>query len=157
MVCNTIEFALVLNQCSITMNMSLTADSVTLSDARSYIPPVQIDEIMRGASVGVIVASKSQKFPVGSYAHGQPGWTEIAVIKEKHLEKIDVPKNGKVTDTLGVLGKFRSFNRFTSSSSPDLLCFTHPKNTSRCKPKITMLILTRIDWSYCLLWHPRRW
>jgi NADPH-dependent curcumin reductase CurA len=60
---------------------------------------------MRGAAVGVIAASKSSKFPVGSYAHAQPGWTELAVIKEKHLEKIDVPKNGKVTDTLGVLGK----------------------------------------------------
>jgi NADPH-dependent curcumin reductase CurA len=60
---------------------------------------------MRGSAVGVITASKSKSFPIGSYAYGQPGWTELAIVKEKHLEKIDVPHNGKVTDILGVLGE----------------------------------------------------
>jgi NADPH-dependent curcumin reductase CurA len=79
-------------------------------DARSYVPPVQIDEIMRGAAIGVITASKSSKFPVGSYAIANIGWTELAVAKDKHLEKIEVPSNGKVTDALGVLGKKHIFN-----------------------------------------------
>lgn len=76
-----------------------------LVDSRSYIPPVQIDEIMRGSAIGVVKASKSSKYPVGSYAIANIGWTELAVAHEKTLEKIDVPANGKVTDALGVLGK----------------------------------------------------
>ena len=60
---------------------------------------------MRGVAIGVIKASKADSFPVGSYATGTVGWTEVAVVKAKNLEKIDVPKNGKVTDALGVLGK----------------------------------------------------
>ncbi|KIW06209.1 uncharacterized protein PV09_02686 [Verruconis gallopava] len=75
-----------------------------LNDARSYIPPVQIGEIMRGSAVGIIKASKSSKFPVGSYAVGNVGWTELAIVKEKHLEKMDLPPNGRVTDALSVLG-----------------------------------------------------
>lgn len=75
------------------------------ADTRSYVPPVQIGEVMRGAAIGVIKASKSDAFPVGSYASGTIGWTELAVVKSKHLEKVDIPENGKITDALGVLGK----------------------------------------------------
>lgn len=74
-------------------------------DTRSYIPPVQIGEVMRGAAVGVVKASKSDAFPVGSYATGTVGWTELAVMPSKQLEKVDIPRNGKITDALGVLGK----------------------------------------------------
>jgi NADPH-dependent curcumin reductase CurA len=75
-----------------------------MSDVRSYIPPVQIGEIMRGGTVGIIKASKSKAFPVGSYASGNVGWTELAIAKDKHLEKIEIPSNGRVTDALGCLG-----------------------------------------------------
>ncbi|KAL9576372.1 MAG: hypothetical protein Q9212_007156 [Teloschistes hypoglaucus] len=75
-----------------------------LNDTRSYVPPVKIGEVMRGFAIGLIKASKSSSFPVGSYATGRAGWTEYAIADEKDLEKTDVPSNGKVTDTLGVLG-----------------------------------------------------
>ena len=63
---------------------------------------------MRGAAVGQVIASRSPNFPVGSYALGNAGWTELAVVKDKHLEKMQIPKNGKVTDALGVLGEARA-------------------------------------------------
>ncbi|KAI4099952.1 MAG: hypothetical protein L6R37_005748 [Teloschistes peruensis] len=75
-----------------------------LNDTRSYIPPVKIGEVMRGMAIGIIKASKSSSFPVGSYANGRVGWTEYAVANEKGLEKTDVPSIGKITDALGVLG-----------------------------------------------------
>ena len=75
-----------------------------LLDTRSYIPPVQIGEVMRGVAVGQILESKSTKFPVGTYASAGVGWTELAIVKEKNLERVDVPEGGKVTDALGVLG-----------------------------------------------------
>ncbi|KAL8991095.1 MAG: hypothetical protein Q9177_000406 [Variospora cf. flavescens] len=75
-----------------------------LNDKRSYIPPVQIGEVMRGIAVGIVKASKSDAFPVGSYAIGTVGWTEFAIMNSKQLEKVDIPHNGKITDALGVLG-----------------------------------------------------
>lgn len=72
---------------------------------------------MRGAAIGVIKASKSDAFPIGSYATGTVGWTELAIVNGKHLEKVEIPKNGQITDALGVLGMsiifFRSRARGT--------------------------------------------
>lgn len=76
-----------------------------LNDTRSYIPPVQIGEVMRGSCIGHVVASKSSAFPEGTTAlASDAGWTEYAILDEKRLEKITVPPNGRVTDALGVLG-----------------------------------------------------
>ena len=75
-----------------------------LNDVRSYIPPVQIGEIMRGSTVGIVKASKSPKFKVGDYAVGMTGWTEIAVVKDKEISKMNLPANGRATDALSVLG-----------------------------------------------------
>ncbi|KAL8972705.1 MAG: hypothetical protein Q9197_002665 [Variospora fuerteventurae] len=75
-----------------------------LNDTRSYIPPVKIGEVMRGFAVGIVKASKSDAFPVGSYATGAVGWTEFAIMNSKQLERVDIPHNGKITDALSVLG-----------------------------------------------------
>lgn len=75
-----------------------------LNDARSYVPPVQIGELMRGAAIGLVTASKSSSFPVGTYAYGSVGWTEFAVVKEKALQKLDLPNGAVPTDALSVLG-----------------------------------------------------
>jgi len=75
-----------------------------LNPTRSYIPPVAIGAVMRGTGVGLIVASKSAKFPVGTYATGMCGWTEYAVLKEKFVERLDLPEGAVPTDALGVLG-----------------------------------------------------
>ncbi len=59
---------------------------------------------MRGAVIGKVVASKSNKFTAGNYVTASPGWTELAVVDEKEASLLEVPENGKVTDALGVLG-----------------------------------------------------
>ncbi|KAH7068497.1 hypothetical protein FB567DRAFT_541187 [Paraphoma chrysanthemicola] len=75
-----------------------------LNPTRSYIPPVEIGAVMRGSGIGLIVASKSSKFPVGTYATGFCGWSEYAVLKEKLVEPLDLPKGAVPTDALSVLG-----------------------------------------------------
>ncbi|PQE19360.1 Zinc-binding dehydrogenase protein [Rutstroemia sp. NJR-2017a BVV2] len=75
-----------------------------LNDKRSYIPPVQIGEIMRGMAIGRVVASKSPKHKVGGYVTATSGWTEVAIVPAKDVTPLEVPANGKVTDALGVLG-----------------------------------------------------
>jgi hypothetical protein len=64
---------------------------------------------MRGAAVGVIISSKSRTFPVGSYVGSDVGWAEYAIVKEKHLERLDLPQNAKITDALGILGEYLSY------------------------------------------------
>ena len=75
-----------------------------LNPTRSYIPPVEIGAVMRGSGIGLIVASKSKKFPVGTYATGMCGWSEYSVLNEKHVESLDLPEGAVPTDALGVLG-----------------------------------------------------
>ncbi|KAJ9106860.1 hypothetical protein QFC19_002989 [Naganishia cerealis] len=47
-----------------------------LRDARSYIPPVKINEVMRAAGVGKVVASKCPKRQVGDEVEGTFGWQD---------------------------------------------------------------------------------
>lgn len=78
-----------------------------LDDRPSYLPPVAIGEIMRGYALGRVTASKSEKFPVGSYGVGMVGWTEQAIINESALEAVATPDpadGGRLTDVLSVLG-----------------------------------------------------
>lgn len=75
-----------------------------LNDVRSYVPPVPVGGKMRGDSIGVVKASKSSKYPTGTYAIGSSGWAEYAVLPEKALTPLDLPQGAVLTDALGVLG-----------------------------------------------------
>jgi len=107
-----------------------------LNDTRSYIPPVQIGEIMRGGAIGTIKASKDPNFPVGSYASGLVGWSELAVVKGKNLEKVHVPKGGRLTDSMAVLGKF----------------LFYPETLRNTRARDMLMIRDRNHWSYRLFW-----
>lgn len=73
-------------------------------DKRSYIPPVKIGEVMRGVSIGKVIASRSPKHKAGDYVSAFTGWKEVAIVASKDVTPIDLPANGKLTDALGVLG-----------------------------------------------------
>ena len=77
-----------------------------LNNTRSYIPPVPIGSVMRGVVIAKVIGSKSAKYPVGSYVSASAGWTELAVFDDssKDLQTVEVPKEGRLTDALGVLG-----------------------------------------------------
>ena len=79
-----------------------------LNDTRSYIKPVQIGEVMRGSSVGTVLASKSSKFKTGELVvTNAAGWVEYAVLSEKLCEPIPDTGEGKrrsAIDSMSVLG-----------------------------------------------------
>ncbi|KAJ2917408.1 hypothetical protein MD484_g3005, partial [Candolleomyces efflorescens] len=76
-----------------------------IRDARSYLPPVKIGEVMRAVGLGVVVqAGPGSKFKVGDYVSGAWGMQEYAVAKDQHLEKLEVPAGVEPLDYLGVLG-----------------------------------------------------
>ncbi|KAI0014691.1 hypothetical protein F4780DRAFT_187889 [Xylariomycetidae sp. FL0641] len=75
-----------------------------LNDARSYMPPVQIGEVMRGGAICRVLASKSSKVKQGDLVMAFCGWTEVAIIDEAQADPIQLPKNARITDAISVLG-----------------------------------------------------
>ena len=74
-----------------------------MNDAPSYIPPVALDAVMRAGGAGKIVASRDSKFAPGDYVTGTLNVQEYAILKGKHLIKVD-PSLAPLTVFLNVLG-----------------------------------------------------
>lgn len=57
-------------------------------DRNSYIPPVELGEIMRSSGVAEVVESRHDDFAVGDRVVGMIGWTEYAVSDGQGLNKL---------------------------------------------------------------------
>lgn len=81
-----------------------------MNDAKSYIRPVAIGEIMRAGGIGKVVATRSPKFAVGDHVAGGIGvqeyWIGQADDKATALQKIDaaVAPLPKYLNALGMPG-----------------------------------------------------
>jgi len=76
-----------------------------MNDVPSYIPPVQIGEPMRAWGVGEVVASRNDRFPVGTLVSGRMGWQEYALLDGTPQFGISiVPPGVPPTAALGVFG-----------------------------------------------------
>jgi NADPH-dependent curcumin reductase CurA len=60
-----------------------------MNEGRSYVPPVQIGEVMRAGGVGQVVASNHPSFTEGDTVYGTLGIQEYATLDGKTLTKID--------------------------------------------------------------------
>jgi NADPH-dependent curcumin reductase CurA len=74
-----------------------------MSDARSYVPPVALGEVMEGGVVGEVVASNHPRYAAGDVVEGRLGWREYAVSDGKGVRKIDRAA-APISAALGVLG-----------------------------------------------------
>jgi hypothetical protein len=79
-----------------------------MNDAKSYIPPVGINEVMRAGGIGEVIASKNPNFAVGDLVNASLGVQEYCLIpadliKRSGLFKIDT-RLGSPTQWLNVLG-----------------------------------------------------
>jgi NADPH-dependent curcumin reductase CurA len=74
-----------------------------LNDTRSYIAPVQLDEVMRAGGVGKIIKSKNKDFKEGDFVYGQTGVQQYVVTDGKGYHKID-PSLAPLPMYLGTLG-----------------------------------------------------
>jgi len=74
-----------------------------MSDAKSYVPPVEIGAVMVGQTVGAVVDSKHPGFKLGDRVLTQLGWQSHGVAKGKELRLIDT-KRVPASYYLGVLG-----------------------------------------------------
>jgi hypothetical protein len=74
-----------------------------MSAARSYIPPIEIGEVMRALAGGRMIASCHRGFAPGDWVHGPFGVQEHAVSDGQNAYKIEV--TGRLPAAyLGVLG-----------------------------------------------------
>jgi NADPH-dependent curcumin reductase len=79
-----------------------------MNDAKSYIPPVGIGEVMRAGGVGKVIASQNPKFAVGDLVSAGLGVQEYMLVAEDQIKRnglfrID-PRLGTITQWLNVLG-----------------------------------------------------
>ncbi len=74
-----------------------------LNDAKSYIPPVGIGEVMRALSLSQVEASNHPGFEVGDYVTGTQGVQLYALSDGEGLRKVD-PGLGPLPRYLSVLG-----------------------------------------------------
>jgi NADPH-dependent curcumin reductase CurA len=74
-----------------------------VSDAKSYVPPVGIGEVMRAYAVGIIDASNHPDFKVGEAVQGLLGVQQYAVSKGTRVYKVD-PSTAPLERWVGGLG-----------------------------------------------------
>jgi NADPH-dependent curcumin reductase CurA len=74
-----------------------------MSDAKSYVPPVQLGEVMVGQTVGEVIESQDPRFKPGDKVLTPLGWQLYGVAKGSELTPIDA-KRAPASYYLGVLG-----------------------------------------------------
>ncbi|MCW2872302.1 NADP-dependent oxidoreductase [Actinacidiphila oryziradicis] len=74
-----------------------------MNDAKSYLPPFELNQPMQGGAVGQVVASNAEGFAVGDHVLHSFGWREYAVVDAKQAVKVD-PEQAPLSAYLGVLG-----------------------------------------------------
>ena len=74
-----------------------------MNDAKSYIPPVQLDEVMRAGSIGEVIESKHEKYNVGDYLTGWGGVQQYVKTNGENWYKVD-PNLAPLPVYIGTLG-----------------------------------------------------
>ncbi|HEY2391214.1 MAG TPA: NADP-dependent oxidoreductase [Candidatus Angelobacter sp.] len=74
-----------------------------MNDAKSYIAPVGIGDVMRAGAIGKVIASQNPGFAVGDHVVGAFGVQEYAISDGKGLNRVD-PKLAPLPVYLGTLG-----------------------------------------------------
>ncbi|NNN00159.1 MAG: NADP-dependent oxidoreductase [Candidatus Eremiobacteraeota bacterium] len=74
-----------------------------MSELRSYVPPVALDAVMVGGTVGKVLASNDPRFAVGDLALGYGGWQRYSVEPADTLQKLDSAM-AHPSYALGILG-----------------------------------------------------
>ena len=73
-----------------------------LTDMPGYLPPIQIDEVIRSSGMARVIASKSERFQEGELVNGLVGWQTHLVTDGKGFTK--VPEILPIPTMINVLG-----------------------------------------------------
>ncbi len=92
---------------SLVRNLYLSLDPtnrVWMSDMEQYLPPVALGAVMRGITVGRVVASRDPRLSVGDAVQGMGGWQDYWVAKAGEASKLRDDGQTPLTLYLGLLG-----------------------------------------------------
>jgi len=80
---------------------------VWMSEAKSYWPPVPLDDVMRAQGIGEVVESRNPKYPVGGWVSGMTGVRTELVSDGKGFQRFDaaaLPHPGWALSVFGATG-----------------------------------------------------
>jgi hypothetical protein len=75
-----------------------------MNEGDSYIAPVELGDVMRGGTLGTVVASNCAELGEGDIVFGGNGWQDYAVARPKHLQKVPADSGLPLSNYLSVLG-----------------------------------------------------
>ena len=75
-----------------------------MDDAPGYLPPIQIDEVVRAAGVGEVIESRSDAYRPGQLLFGVAGWQEYAIVDTGARAMQPLPAGVAPTTALSILG-----------------------------------------------------
>lgn len=75
-----------------------------MDDRPGYLPPIELGAVVRSGGIGEVVASRSERYPVGANVFGMLGWQDHAVVDEGEAAATVVPDGVEASIALGVLG-----------------------------------------------------
>lgn len=75
-----------------------------MEDRASYVPPVQIGEVMRGQGTGVVLESDHADYPTGTRVTGLMGWRRYLVSDGRSVPLRKLPDGVSSAAALNVLG-----------------------------------------------------
>jgi NADPH-dependent curcumin reductase CurA len=84
---------------------------IWINEGRSYLPPVEIGEVMRALGVGIVTASRNPRFAVGDHVSGTFGVQEHVLTDGRGVIKVDtsvapLPKHLSVLGMTGMTAYF---------------------------------------------------
>ena len=89
-------------------NLLLSLDPTNrlwMSDRDQYLPPVGIDDVMRGVTIGVVEQSRSDRFAPGDFVQpADGGWQSHVVADAKTSRRVQVDPDIDLTAQMSVLG-----------------------------------------------------
>ncbi len=74
-----------------------------MNDAKSYVPPFALGDVMTGGAVGQVRASRNERFVDGAWVVHDLGWREAALSDGRGVRSFD-PAGARLSTALGVLG-----------------------------------------------------
>ena len=74
-----------------------------MNDAKSYVPPFQLDQPLEGGAVGEVVESQAEGFAAGDLVQHMGGWRDEAVVPAQAARKL-ADLGAEPQQFLGVLG-----------------------------------------------------
>ncbi len=75
-----------------------------MDDVPSYLPPIQLDEVIRSGGVGEVVDSRSDAYTPGQLLFGMTGWQDYVIADTGERAMQVLPEGVPPTTAMGILG-----------------------------------------------------